>query len=263
MPGATVSSTPAASPTGFFGKLPSRGDFIARHLPRAFLDPWDTWLQKAIACSRQQLGGAWRECYCTSPIWRFALGAGVCGPRAYAGVLMPSVDRVGRYYPLVIAAPLAPDRPLLTLPTSATDWFERAESLALLGLERDDLALDAFEQQVAALGSPLIAGPDATDGPGAAWYCPLHDESLAAASQSPLLAAYLLRRGFPQPSLWWTEGSDRIARCLLVCDGLPPVSGFAALLSGDWRQAGWEEKPLVRIDPPSSARATAAAEEQP
>ena len=153
MPGATVSSTPAASPTGFFGKLPSRGDFIARHLPRAFLDPWDTWLQKAIACSRQQLGGAWRECYCTSPIWRFALGAGVCGPRAYAGVLMPSVDRVGRYYPLVIAAPLAPDRPLLTLPTSATDWFERAESLALLGLERDDLALDAFEQQVAALGN--------------------------------------------------------------------------------------------------------------
>ena len=82
--------------TGFFGKLPGRGDFIGRHLPKSFLDPWDTWLQQAIAQSHIQLGGLWRECYCTSPIWRFALSPGLCGPAVYTGILMPSVDRVGR-----------------------------------------------------------------------------------------------------------------------------------------------------------------------
>ena len=79
---------------GFFGKLPGRGDFIGRHLPKSFIEPWDTWLQNAIAESRVQLGGIWRERYCTSPIWRFALGAGLCGPPPYAGILMLSLIHI-------------------------------------------------------------------------------------------------------------------------------------------------------------------------
>ena len=122
---------------GFFGKLPSRGDFVSRHLPKSFVEPWDGWLQEAIARSRVQLGTAWRDAYCTSPIWRFALSDGLCGSAGYAGVLMPSVDRVNRYYPLVIAAPLLPNSGLFTLPTLGEVWFHTAEQLALEGLEHD------------------------------------------------------------------------------------------------------------------------------
>lgn len=233
---------------GFFGKLPSRGDFIVRHLPKTFLEPWDAWLQRAIAHSRRQLGESWRECYCTSPIWRFVLGAGLCGPAAYAGILMPSVDRVGRYYPLVITAPLAPKEPLFALPLTGETWFQRAEQLALAGLERDELNLDDFSRQVAALGIPRPATNFSGSGvmAGKAWYCPL-PEPLELFQTSPVLAGYLLQRGFSQPSLWWTEGSIRIARCLLICDGLPPDEGFAALLAGNWQQWGWNEKPLAEI----------------
>jgi type VI secretion system protein ImpM len=241
---------------GFFGKLPSRGDFISRHLPKTFLDPWDTWLQTAIAQSRAQLGESWRESYCTSPIWRFALGAGLCGPTAHAGILMPSMDRVGRYYPLAITVPLQSDWPLFVLPSSQEAWFLHAERLALDALEHDELDMDDFSQQVAALGMPPpIDFPTPGTVAGNAWYCPL-PEPLDLLQSSPVLVSYLLHRGFPQHSLWWTTGSNRINRCLLVCAGLPPVASFAALLDGNWSKWGWNEKWLAGIarypsDPPA------------
>jgi type VI secretion system protein ImpM len=104
------------------------------------------------------LGGIWREHYCTSPIWRFALSAGSCGPVAYAGILMPSVDRVGRYYPLVIAVPLAAEYPLFVLSATADGWFHQAERLALMGLDLDRLDLDDFSRQVASAGRTSGSG---------------------------------------------------------------------------------------------------------
>ena len=249
MPRSALISEPGQPVAGFFGKLPSRGDFVGRHLPKIFLDPWDDWLQAAIAQSRVQLGESWRECYCTSPVWRFALGAGLCGPAAHAGILMPSMDRVGRYYPLAIAVPLQPDWPLFALPSSREVWFLQAERLALDALERDELDMDDFSQQVAALGAPPpVDLPTAGTVAGDAWYCPL-PEPLDLLQTSPALVSYLLHRGFPQHGLWWTTGSDRIARCLLVCAGLPPVAGFAALLDGNWPQWGWNEKWLAGVAP--------------
>ncbi len=120
----------AAAAPGFFGKLPARGDFVSRRLRRDFLDPWDRWLQTAMATSREQLRENWLSRYLTSPLWRFALSPGVCGEQAYTGVLMPSVDRVGRYYPMAIALALetAPD----PLGLIQTNWFEETERVALL-----------------------------------------------------------------------------------------------------------------------------------
>lgn len=254
MSGATL--TLERSAAGFFGKLPSRGDFISRYLPKSFLEPWDRWLQAAMAQSRNQLGETWRDAYCTSPIWRFALGDGLCGSAGYAGVLMPSVDRVNRYYPLLIAAPLTPDWPLLTLPTAGETWFREAERLALEALERDTLDLEDFSQRVRALGAPPDAGFKES-GPltGKAWHCPL-PEALHLSQVAPALADYLLRRAMARPSLWWTEGSDCITRCLLICDGLPPIESFAALLAGDWQERGWKEKTLTGGTDPDESSAT-------
>ncbi len=42
-----------------------------------------------------------------APIWRFLLPAGACGAQAALGVWLPSVDRVGRQFPLALCA-LAP-----------------------------------------------------------------------------------------------------------------------------------------------------------
>ena len=45
-------------PFGIFGKLPQKRDFIAHNLPRGVLEPFETWLQSAVAASRAEL--AWR-----------------------------------------------------------------------------------------------------------------------------------------------------------------------------------------------------------
>lgn len=236
-------STATLAP-GFYGKLPIRGDFVSRRLPRDFLESWDTWLQTAISQSRQQLNDRWLDCYLSSPLWRFALSPGVCGETAFAGVLMPSVDRVGRYYPLVIAAPLAGNPNLLTLLIS--DWFEQAEQV-VLGALNENADLETFALQVRELGIPtaaLLPLPD--DNGESAWYCPLGELTQPARwnEAGQALSGHLLQRGFPHCSLWWSNGSHRVMPCLLVCRGLPPPQGFAALLAGDWVDRGWSEKGL-------------------
>lgn len=232
---------------GFFGKLPARGDFIGRHLPKAFLTPWDHWLQTAIAASRKNLDSSWQELYCTSPIWRFVLSSGLCGDRAYAGILMPSMDRVGRYYPLAIAAPLAQDESLLMLLTCNEYWFQQAEQLALDGLDCDHLDLDLFDRQITHLGLPkkpdFFTNNEINVG---TWYCPSQDSLASVCCSSILTGNDLSQQDFSQRSLWLTGGSERIAPCLLICKNLPPANGFAALLAGDWQRWGWQETLFTR-----------------
>ena len=82
---------------GFYGKLPGKGDFLTRNLPRQFVDVWDDWLQSGMNAAKQVLGDEWLQVYLTSPLWRFVLPPGICGESAWAGVMMPSMDRVGQY----------------------------------------------------------------------------------------------------------------------------------------------------------------------
>ena len=65
---------------GFYGKLPSHGDFLRRRVSDAFVDAWDAWLRECLAASRTALGARWLDVYLTSPAWRFACAAGACGP---------------------------------------------------------------------------------------------------------------------------------------------------------------------------------------
>jgi type VI secretion system protein ImpM len=91
---------PAA--VGLLGKLPSHGDFLRRNLPAELAGPLDDWLAAVVAGSRENLGEGWRGAWLEAPVWRFALAAGPCGPHAAAGVWLPSVDRVGRHFPLLL-----------------------------------------------------------------------------------------------------------------------------------------------------------------
>lgn len=92
---------------GFFGKLPSRGDFVQMRLSRSAITAWDQWLQAVMPAAQAGLGERWAEVWQAAHGWRFALGSGVCGPRPLTGVWLPSTDRVGRTFPLMIAAEAA------------------------------------------------------------------------------------------------------------------------------------------------------------
>jgi len=228
---------------GFYGKLPALGDFVSRRLPRHFIDHWDQWLQSAMAASREQLGDAWLDVYLTSPIWRFALGAGVCGANAWAGVLMPSVDKVGRYYPLTLAAPVTEPQHLPFLFHQGCAWFEALETLALSGLENDfDLA--EFDRALEKLSLPAFMENSSSisraQSPAGRFALHFEMESLHQASDAFMgLSGCLLDRFLPAHSLWSTAGSEHIEASFLVCEGLPPIDAFVALMTGSWEQRGW------------------------
>lgn len=141
MSGTTVAS---AAP-GFYGKVLSRGDFVSRRLPQDFIDPWDRWLQRSLLEVEQSFGKRWIEEYVEAPIWRFALSAHVCSSAAWYGVVMPSVDRVGRYFPLTVAMRVNDElcaHHLLGVRGNA--WFESVEH-AMLNSLKDQSVLGEFE----------------------------------------------------------------------------------------------------------------------
>lgn len=225
-------SPPAA---GFFGKLPSHGDFLARRLPPEVRLGLDSWLQGALLQSRIDLGEAWLPTWLGSPLWRFAIGPGVCGDHAWTGVMMPSHDRVGRCFPLLLAAAVAGTPSLHDCMMLHGDWFVRLEDLALSALEAG-FSLDAFDAALMAQrGAPKAARIAAG---GAAPAAAMGQRAVQAfgPGEVPALAHEALAQG---QSAWWTDGSQQVAPCLARCRGLPPPVAFAALLDGRWAQRGW------------------------
>ncbi|MBC3957595.1 type VI secretion system-associated protein TagF [Pseudomonas triticifolii] len=208
---------------GFYGKLASRGDFVSRGLPQNFIQPWDQWLAAGLLASQKQLGGQWLDAYLVSPLWRFVLAPGVCGPDAVAGVLMPSIDRVGRYFPLTVAFVLKADQAPGALLCGAEDWFERGEALLLETLEPHS-TFESFESGLQALGLPAL-----TQREPASEFAGL--QRFACATPQARAAA-LIERACEGSSLWWGKGSERIEPGLLRCQGLPAAADFGSFLLG-------------------------------
>jgi type VI secretion system protein ImpM len=212
------------SRSGFYGKLASHGDFISRRLPPDFLRTWDNWLQEGLTCSREHLGEAWQAAYLCSPIWRFTLASGVCGESAWAGILMPSVDRVGRYFPLTLAYGGPRVSPLDGL-RGDSDWYEQLEALALSSLQ-EDFSLAAFDRALLDIREPLRSCAPSGRTAAAPAECWLE------LTQGQFRENALPWKDLSGRALFWTEGSPQIPPSVLVSVGLPAPSVFASLLSG-------------------------------
>jgi type VI secretion system protein ImpM len=113
---------------GFFGKLPARGDFVQAGLSRRFIDRWDGWLQGMLPACRAALGDDWDTVWGAALPWRFALSGNGLG--SVLGVLLPSVDRTGRHFPLTIAAEGAHIDPNILDP----NFLDEAEAIGLIAV---------------------------------------------------------------------------------------------------------------------------------
>lgn len=94
---------------GWYGKLPSRGDFVGSGLPRPWLRSWDEWLQRGLAHAARQLGAAaLRERLAVMPSWHGLVRAPQPQEPAWSTVVVASADRVGRAFPLLVAEAVDP-----------------------------------------------------------------------------------------------------------------------------------------------------------
>lgn len=232
----------AAASVGVYGKLPMYGDFVQRNLPANFVAGWDEWTQHFIAGSKEQLGEDWLDIYLTSPIWRFVISAGIIDKHAWAGILMPSVDSVGRYYPFAVVVKLPEYVGLLDFIAMQTPWFDAVEELALQALD-EQMQLDELVEQIAAVELNLNTGYARRGGmpESNSFHIEMEFEEQSPGSVYGYLLDVLLAKTYLSYSVWSTRGSERIAPCLFSVQGLPPVSKLPAMLDGQWQQWGWPQ----------------------
>lgn len=252
-----MSLMPAAPSVGLFGKLPSHGDFLRRRVSDEFVRVWDPWLQDCIVSSQEILADRWLDLYLTSPVWRFSCAAGACGAGSVIGVVVPSVDSVGRYFPLAIVADLPTGLSPVGAVTQAEAFFDAAERTVLDTLEMARIDFEAFDGQVQALGADLessVPERQVVLDPGAGgllendalgpWRVPIGSAHQLRPALRQMVSQRLLALYEPL-TLWWTDGSAAVEPSFLVEAGLPAPSRFASLLDGSWPESSWRSVPAL------------------
>jgi type VI secretion system protein ImpM len=231
-----------SKPSGIYGKLPAHGDFIFRNLTPSFVNQWDEWLQLYISASKEQIGDEWLNIYLTSPMWRFVLSSGVLDEKIWAGVIMPSVDRVGRYFPISIVQPISAHYSPVSFLFQQQEWFQQVESFCLAALDGklDVDGLDASINQIQANSVDSYLATTNLGEPGA--FVIGLDETTDSPMQNamPYLLNATLSNDGSSFSLWQTEGSELIGPLIFCTQGLPPASGIASMLDGEWQQRNWK-----------------------
>jgi type VI secretion system protein ImpM len=225
---------------GWFGKLPNLGDFASRRLPHRFIRGWDDWLQRGLVSAREELGDQWLALYLVAPIRRFWLAPRVLGRTAWAGLLMPSVDAVGRHFPLTIATPIGAASKSLADVLVARDWFHAIDAVAMQVLDLDftveDLerslaavSAEAFSTQANAvtdLSAQRLADELVSPFCGAA-----PEQSARSPGDDSTAREFKRPGGLPVPcSVWWCDEAEQASQFMCFA-ALPPAASFAALLT--------------------------------
>jgi type VI secretion system protein ImpM len=215
---------------GLFGKLAAKRDFIALFAPRDFLSAWEPWMQSCVSASRDTLGDTWQQAYLAAPIWRFWLGAGICGATVI-GAFMSSLDGMGRYYPLTLFACANPGEAVAPPDIDAHDrWFAAAEDLLLATLETQitfEAITNALDQFAAPSHQPLVDMSVLRSGVVAG---PLGNRSFSDLFAQLRIANH--SNVYAGASFWWTAGGDDYEPFGFCCRHMPDPSLFASMLTG-------------------------------
>ena len=203
---------------GVFGKHPAFGDFLSHGFSRDIADGLGAWLDKALTSLREDMGEGWQEFWDTAQPLRFWMGAEVLG-QPLAGLIEPSRDKVGRRYPLILAAESS-DQPLPVLDTDQS-FYE---------------ALEAHIHNVIPVsgGASLLDGlmytlGEATILPASIWaHHP--DANLPALLTSAAQVDHI--RAAARRSHFWNSGSETRAAVWHAGDGLPDSEALGWLLTG-------------------------------
>lgn len=218
---------------GWHGKLPTVSDFASRRLDPRLIELWDEAVSASLAALREAEGERWVDLYLTCPIWRFLFDAGALpvpfDVAAWSGVLMPSVDRVGRYYPLILAGPLG------TLPNDqarlrAWRWLDALEDAAFGALD-GDWTIDQLEAELTRVGLP----PDAAEAAEGEEGADMLDVPLSA-SASAFLGPVGAPAAAPQTAScrWYSRNADGAEMVLM---GAGFAEAFAQVWTANLEQA--------------------------
>ncbi|MGF9759354.1 type VI secretion system-associated protein TagF [Microvirga sp. 0TCS3.31] len=218
-----------------YGKLPSKRDFVACSAPRSFLRVWEPWIQNGLWNSKVHLGDQWKQTYLSAPIWRFWLGAEICSGITVAGAFTPSVDSIGRCFPLTVFVsalkPIGILHPEIDLQNA---WFSQLERLLLSALD-PRASFEALLQRLEMLERHVDHSVPIPEEEIAM----LRDGTMAAtATKASLEERQVTARAadyvgtYGMKSVWWTIGWKEHPATTLVSQDMPSPNFFTTLLTG-------------------------------
>ncbi len=131
----------ALVPLAYFGKLPSRGDFVRSASQPTLIRTLDDWLSQGI--DLMSADPRWKEVYDRRPNAHFAF-VSARSQRAIAGHLAASSDASGRRFPFVVAGTFELTEPLAFLPIAPMAlsrlWARFEQAAHAAGKASDDAA---------------------------------------------------------------------------------------------------------------------------
>lgn len=223
-------------PIGLYGKVPTKRDFIAISASREFLLAWEPWMQGGVSASTMRLGDGWKPAFLRAPIWRFWLGAGICG-ETVVGAFMPSLDGIGRYFPLTLFARAERDAPIPPPEIEPLEpWFERVEACLLSTLD-ERTTFEAILEGLQGLGMPSTESRSSTmasaqflqDGTAVV---DAAENGFVAAFRSARIAAHA--QAYANASFWWTAGGEGFSPMTLSRRLMPNPFVFIGMITGEF-----------------------------
>ncbi|MCG8426565.1 MAG: type VI secretion system-associated protein TagF [Chromatiales bacterium] len=204
---------------GVYGKLPAHADFVTHHIDADTSNKLYEWLQSMLYLSREQMGESdWLSAYLIAPPWYFLLTDEVQQRPPLLGAMLPSVDKVGRYFPLILTA---------TVEQSAItgDWLFKEGSKILATLDRCGvMALQQrwrIDELTAYIGEELSMG-EAQETAPVPEPGPFYEIDLLNMMEDELSSQNI-------GSIWWNaSGSNSL--CSLK--GMPTVNEYMFMLTG-------------------------------
>ncbi|SFA51924.1 type VI secretion system protein ImpM [Paracoccus halophilus] len=206
--------------TGLYGKHPGFGDFISAGLGAGWPGFAD-WAQTCLGAWRDAAGPDWQARFDAAPPLRFWIGPALTGMQPLRGAWMPSRDRTGRRFPLLItqAGGLPP------VVDGAQDFYQAALN-GLAGL----LAAPGFEPRDELQQLALPAPPEGAAPPWPTFWAV--NPELSARDLFAQLAATDHAHATASRSYWWFSGPGGGPSGLLACQGWPGPEELGWLISG-------------------------------
>jgi len=242
----------------YYGKLPSHGDFVSQHMPRAFTEVWDNWLQENLVHWKNTLQGDWVADYLIMNPYHFILSPGIAGEVVWCGVLLPSRDQAGRLFPFTVCIPLSASKTnALNLFETHHEWLDKLEVLAIQCLMPDfskENLHNEFQKSLEELAQQCPSNikqsksfscaeeHDTTQQSVFAWHGSLSNNKKASISNiSSKLLNTVLTEFCHTYSIWWSKNNAD----LMICQGLPTTDLTPAFIDGQWKHWNWlTDKPL-------------------
>ncbi|MDH5857397.1 type VI secretion system-associated protein TagF [Lampropedia aestuarii] len=224
---------------GWLGKLPAVGDFASRGLEPHLQSTIHQWISQGMRALSVRDPDEWQHAYLVTPVWHFVINAGVWHPHALQGCLAPSLDKVGRYSPLLMLRSFEHQSLSEVLPP-ADDWSYRVDARLrqVIGqrLPVEQVAEGVHEpfsqrqlqqqaQSAAGILNALGITEDSASRPsGKRWFSWPDLSHLFASRQ--------------HRSYWWAEPSPKQPPRQIIHSGQPDEELFVLLMGGALFVAG-------------------------